>query len=34
MSDDVKVYRQALRDITEGVSTLTKTKAVKFPVKP
>jgi endonuclease/exonuclease/phosphatase family metal-dependent hydrolase len=34
MSDDVKVYRQALRDITEGVSTLTKAKAVKFPVKP
>ena len=34
MSDDVKVYRKALRDITEGVSTLTKAKAVKFPVKP
>ena len=34
MSADVKAYRQALRDITEGVSTLTKAKAVVFPVKP
>ena len=34
MSDNVKVYRQALRDITEGVTTLAKTKKVKFPIKP
>jgi len=34
LSDEMKLYRQALRDITEGVTTLTKAKAVKFPVKP
>lgn len=34
MSADVKAYRQALRDITEGVTSLTKAKAVEFPVKP
>ena len=34
LSDEMKSYRQALRDITEGVTTLTKAKAVKFPVKP
>ena len=33
LSDEMKLYRQALRDITEGVTTLTKAKAVKFPVK-
>jgi hypothetical protein len=34
LSDEMKLYRQALRDITEGVTTLTKAKAVKFPAKP
>jgi hypothetical protein len=34
LSDEMKLYRQALRDITEGVTTPTKAKAVKFPVKP
>ena len=34
LSDEMKSYRQALRDITEGVTTLTKAKAVKFPAKP
>jgi chromosome segregation ATPase len=34
LSDEMKLYRQALRDITEGVTTLTKAKAVKFPNKP
>ena len=27
-------YRQALRDITEGLTTLAKVKKVKLPVKP
>jgi hypothetical protein len=34
MSDDVKVYRQALRDITEGVTTKEQVEAVEFPTKP
>ena len=34
MTPEMTAYRQALRDITEGVTTLTKAKAVKFPVKP
>jgi hypothetical protein len=34
MTEEVKTYRQALRDITEGVTTLTKAKAVTFPTKP
>ena len=34
LADEMKSYRQALRDITEGVTTLTKAKAVKFPTKP
>jgi hypothetical protein len=34
MSDDVKVYRQALRDITEGVTTKEQVEAVVFPNKP
>jgi hypothetical protein len=32
MSDDVKVYRQALRDI--GVTTKEQVEAVEFPTKP
>jgi hypothetical protein len=34
MSDDVKAYRQALRDITEGVTTKEEVEAVEFPIKP
>ena len=34
LSDDMKTYRQALRDITEGVTTLDQANAVTFPTKP
>ena len=34
MSDDWKTYRQALRDITKGVDTVDKAKAVTKPDKP
>jgi len=34
LSSTTATYRQALRDITEGVTTLTKAKAVTFPTKP
>ena len=34
MSDDMKKYRQDLRDITEGVNTESKAKNKKFPTKP
>ena len=34
MTEEARTYRQALRDITEGVTTLTKVKAVTFPTKP
>jgi hypothetical protein len=34
MSADVKAYRQALRDITEGVTTKEEVEAVEFPTKP
>ena len=34
MSDDMKKYRQDLRDITNGVDTFTKAKNKKFPTKP
>jgi len=34
MSDDVKVYRQALRDITEGLTTKEQVEVVEFPTKP
>ena len=33
MSEDIKVYRQALRDITEGVTTKEQVEAVEFPAK-
>ena len=33
MSADVKVYRQALRDITEGLTTKEQVEAVEFPIK-
>jgi len=34
MSEDMKTYRQKLRDITNGVDTLDKLKAVTMPTKP
>ena len=34
MTEEVKTYRQALRDITEGLSTVEEVNAVVFPVKP
>ena len=34
MSDEMKKYRQDLRDITVGLDTEKKVKAKKFPTKP
>ena len=34
MSDDMKKYRQDLRDITDGVNTEAKAKNKKFPTRP
>ena len=34
MSDDWKTYRQALRDLTNGLDTVEKVEAVEFPTKP
>ena len=34
MSDEMKQYRQDLRDITEGLTTEEQVKAVEFPAKP
>ena len=34
MSDEMKQYRQDLRDITEGLSTKEEVEAVEFPTKP
>ena len=34
LSDDMRTYRQALRDITEGLSTVEQVNAVVFPTKP
>ena len=34
MSDDMKTYRQALRDITNGVDTVEKAQNVTWPTKP
>ena len=34
MSDEMKQYRQDLRDITVGLDTEKKVKAKKFPTKP
>ena len=34
MTEEMKTYRQKLRDITEGLTTLAKVKKVKLPVKP
>ena len=34
MSDSMKTYRQSLRDITKGLTTVDQIKAVTFPIKP
>ena len=34
MLDEMKQYRQDLRDITEGLTTEEQVKAVEFPAKP
>lgn len=34
MSDDMKTYRQDLRDLTNGLDTVEKVNAVTFPTKP
>jgi len=34
MTEEVKTYRQKLRDITEGLTTIAKVKKVKIPTKP
>ena len=34
MSDEIKQYRQDLRDITEGLTTEEQVKSVEFPTKP
>jgi hypothetical protein len=32
MTEEIKTYRQALRDITEGLSTIAEVEAVEFPI--
>ena len=34
ISDEMKAYRQALRDITDGLTTVEEVNAVEFPTKP
>ena len=34
LSDDMRTYRQSLRDITEGLTTVEEVEAVVFPAKP
>jgi hypothetical protein len=34
LSEPMKAYRQQLRDITEGLSTVEQVNSVVFPVKP
>jgi hypothetical protein len=34
MTEEVKTYRQKLRDITEGLTTVEQVEAVVFPTKP
>lgn len=34
LSTDMATYRQKLRDITKGLDTVEKVKAVEFPTKP
>lgn len=34
LSDDMRTYRQSLRDITDGLTTVAEVEAVVFPNKP
>ena len=34
MTEEIRTYRQALRDITEGLTTKEQVEAVVFPTKP
>ena len=34
MSEEMTTYRQNLRDITEGLTTVEEVEAVEFPTKP
>ena len=34
LSDDMRTYRQSLRDITNGLTTVVEVEAVVFPTKP
>jgi len=34
LSEPMKAYRQQLRDLTEGLSTVEEVNAVVFPIKP
>jgi hypothetical protein len=34
LSSDMAAYRQALRDITEGLSTIEQVNSIVFPTKP
>lgn len=34
MSDDIKTYRQELRDLTNGLTTAEQVEAVTWPTKP
>ena len=34
MTEEARIYRQALRDITEGLTTKEQVEAVVFPTKP
>ena len=34
LSDNMKTYRQELRDLTDGLNTVEKIKAKSFPTKP
>ena len=34
LSDDMRTYRQSLRDITNGLTTVANVEAVVFPTKP
>lgn len=34
IADNMKTYRQALRDLTNGLDTVEKVNAVTFPTKP
>ena len=34
LSDDMRTYRQSLRDITNGLTTVEQVQAIVFPTKP